>query len=100
MRSPFFDIFGAINTVNIDVFGASEAQNPFTVFFVAKIAVFTMVFDVFASGLAKKMYLRSFQHVASRTFSMPKAQKHCKLQCFSAWQAAKRQQKSAKKCPK
>ena len=46
---------------------------------VTKITVFTVFF---ASALAKTLvfignYLRSFQHVARSTFSMPKAQKHC-----------------------
>jgi hypothetical protein len=31
------------------------------------------------------MYLRNFQHFARNTFSMPKAQKHCKLQCVVAF---------------
>ena len=73
----FFETLGAKSTVNTDVFRALEAQNH-------------GIYDVFASGNqnhgiysvfwpvpSKNSYLRSFQHVARSTFSMPKAQKHC-----------------------
>ena len=43
---------------------------------------------------------RSFQHVARSVVSMPKAQKHSKLQCFGSCHAPKKQQKSTKECPK
>ena len=80
----FFETLGAKSTVNTDVFRALEAQNH-------------GIYDVFASGNqnhgiysvfwpvpSKNSYLRSFQHVARSTFSMPKAQKHSKLQCFGS----------------
>jgi hypothetical protein len=41
-------------------------------------------------------YLRSFHHVARSTFSMPKAQKHCKLQCYGLWHPPKNQQNPPK----
>ena len=37
----------------------------------------------------KQWYLRSFQHVARRTFARPNAQKHRKLQCFGIWNPMK-----------
>ena len=37
----------------------------------------------------KQWYLRSFQHVARRTFARPNAQKHRKLQCFGVWNPMK-----------
>ena len=43
---------------------------------------------------------RSFQHVARSVVSMPKAQKHSKLQCFGSCHALKKQKKSTKECPK
>ena len=51
---------------------------------VTKTTVFTVFFG---QCLAKTLVfntLRNFQHVARSTFSMPKAQKHCKLQCFGS----------------
>ena len=55
----------------------------------------TMVFTVFCGRhLAKN--LRSFQHVARSTFSMPQAQKHCKLQCFGFWHPMKNVRKQPK----
>ena len=97
----FFDRFGE-NTVNTDVFGASEAQNRGTYGVVLPLVENITVFAVFFGlGVAKHSYLRSFQLVARRMRSMPKARrKQCKLQCFRAWQAAKKRQTFAKKCPK
>ena len=45
--------------------------------------VFTCIYSVF---WPVPRYLRSFQHVARSTFSMPKAQKHSNysLQCFGS----------------
>ena len=37
----------------------------------------------------RQWYLRSFQHVARRTFARPNAQKHRKLQCFGIWNPMK-----------
>ena len=56
-----------------------------------------------AGTLQKQWYLRNFQNVARNTFSMPKAEKHCKLQCFGFWHPmknAEKRLKNSQKCPK
>jgi len=73
MLSRFVETLRARNTVNTDIFCASEAQNHgiYDVFaLVAKIMVFTCIYHVFWPVPSKNSGIY--------TFSIPKAQKHCK----------------------
>jgi hypothetical protein len=64
---------------------------------VAKTTVFIMFLG---QWLAKHWYLRSFHHVARSIFSVPKAQKHCKLPYFGSWRAPKKKAKIRQKASK
>jgi len=81
--SRFIDILRAKHIVNTDAFCALEAQNhgiyDVLLHLVTKISVFTMFFG---PGLAKTLVFTQFSPCCKKNFSMPKAQKHCKLKCF------------------
>ena len=90
----FFNLPEQQNTANTNVFGALEAQNHgiYAVFFLlrAKITVFAMFFG---PDLGKTLAFTQFSACSKKTFSMPKAQKHCKLHYFYASTAPKKTQK-------
>jgi hypothetical protein len=93
--SCFFDTIGAQNTVNTDVFGASEAKNHgiYDVFCPWEKKNHG-IYSVLRAAPSKHWYLHSFQPVARSSFSMQKLQKHCKLQCFGRRRRPKKQQTS------
>ena len=90
--------------VKIVFFDASQAQNHGIYGVFCSWYQKPRYLQCFVAGtLQKQWYLRSFQHVARSTFSMPKAQKHCKWQCFGFWHPMKNVRKTSEnnqKCPK
>jgi len=86
--SRFCETLGAKNTINTDVFAPRKTKTTlFTLFFASGSKNHCMYMMFFGKNTG---IYTVFQHVARHIFSMPKAQKHCKLQCFGSWQAQKK----------
>ena len=79
----FFETLGAKDTVNTDVFCASEAQDQYLRCFFVFGSKNHGIYSIFWLALS------SFQHVARSIVSMPKAKIHYKLQSYGSWHAQK-----------
>ena len=79
----FFETLGAKDTVNTDVFCASEAQDQYLRCFFVFGSKNHGIYSIFWLALS------SFQHVARSIVSMPKAKPHYKLQSYGSWHAQK-----------